>query len=309
MGPIDALMNPAMNEEEQAAMEAALRGKKQAADFYALSTVQPLQQAGLNSQTDALKAAEAQGGLRRALAERQARADESALQRQHEVDENAKGRVLDQTLAAQRAALAGAPDPRTAPTDKQAETMAGDLQNFGMIQSLADTYEDEFAPNVPLTGEVTNWIAENMPMFTRQSTEDANQWWKNYRRFQELEDRHELFGSALTASEQAAWKAATISPNTNDPDKVRDNLNLQVRLARDMAEHAAYLALSKGIKVNDVKRFYGGAVDVGTMYKQMMDGTYVDIALRKDEQERQERLQGTNRASATGFSNLRVKGT
>jgi hypothetical protein len=51
----------------------------------------------------------------------------------------------------------------------------------------------------------------------------AAEWWRNYRKEQELIERHGLFGATLTGNELSAWRAADIQPKMS-PDAIQRNL-------------------------------------------------------------------------------------
>jgi hypothetical protein len=95
-------------------------------------------------------------------------------------------------------------------------------------QRLGETFRDDFAvPGTVVGGDVANWYAQNAP--ERMTTPEARQraqWWQDYRRNSELLERHELFGAALTPTEQASWRAATIHPNMNAAT-IRESLRRQ----------------------------------------------------------------------------------
>jgi len=97
-----------------------------------------------------------------------------------------------------------------------------DLQGKAdMLATLGREFKDEYAG---VGGAVMNVLGKG-PIGT-----DANEFWKNYRKESELIERHALFGAALTAPEQAAWRSADISPGM-DPAIVRRNLERRRVLA------------------------------------------------------------------------------
>lgn len=61
---------------------------------------------------------------------------------------------------------------------------------------------------------------------------DAAEWWRNYRREEELIKRHELFGATLTGSEGAAWRAADVNP-TMDAGQIATRLARRAQIERD----------------------------------------------------------------------------
>lgn len=58
-------------------------------------------------------------------------------------------------------------------------------------------------------------------------------WWKDYNNRASLIERHQLFGTALSAGERAAWQEATISPGMTDA-VIAKNLATRARIAKKM---------------------------------------------------------------------------
>ena len=81
MDPIEALMSPATEEDQLKALAQQLRGSKQAADFFALSSIDPISKMAQGRQKEILGTAEQQGVLRKALADRKSREAESQADR------------------------------------------------------------------------------------------------------------------------------------------------------------------------------------------------------------------------------------
>lgn len=76
MADIDTLMGLGISDEEKALMMAnKLRGQKQAADLFSMSTIAPIAQGAQAQQQATLQAAERGGALRKAMADRQAQAE------------------------------------------------------------------------------------------------------------------------------------------------------------------------------------------------------------------------------------------
>jgi hypothetical protein len=51
--------------------------------------------------------------------------------------------------------------------------------------------------------------------------------------FDELPQRHELFGATLTAGERQSWNAAAINPNLS-PTKIRERLAIRAKIYDDV---------------------------------------------------------------------------
>jgi len=112
---------------------------------------------------------------------------------------------------------------------------------------LGTSFRDAYAvPGTVRGGDVANWYAQNAP--ERMTTADSRQraqWWQDYRRNSELIERHELFGAALTPTEQASWRAATIHPNMNAAT-IRVNLARQHDILSGAGRRYARSLVSSG---------------------------------------------------------------
>ena len=73
---------------------------------------------------------------------------------------------------------------------------------------------------------------------------NAAEWWRNYAKEQQLIERHELFGAALTPTEQMSWRGADISP-TMAPEAIQRNLARRAELA-DKVYNASVARFGKG---------------------------------------------------------------
>jgi hypothetical protein len=71
--------------------------------------------------------------------------------------------------------------------------------------------------------------------FSGKESEAAASWWKDYENQAALVERHEKFGTALSAGEQAAWKNATIAPGMKDA-VIAENLKTRAGIAEKIFE-------------------------------------------------------------------------
>jgi len=99
----------------------------------------------------------------------------------------------------------------------------GKLANLGRF---IGTFKPEYAGKFPGTGDLSNWAARTLPSAVTGAPErDAAGWWQGYDRYKNVV-RNDLFGSALTATEQAAFEKADINPSMN-PELIDRNLKVQ----------------------------------------------------------------------------------
>lgn len=104
----------------------------------------------------------------------------------------------------------------------------------GMIGMLEEAFSDEFANpafGLPFAGEISNTLSTEAPAAATKDMKDRQNWWGNFERFWSMPIRHDMFGSALTNTEKAIWRSASINPNM-DADTIRAKL----RIMRDVYE-------------------------------------------------------------------------
>jgi hypothetical protein len=122
-------------------------------------------------------------------------------------------------------------------------TKLGDLENkaetFGR---LSKDFQPEYGG---VKGAVRAAVGSYLP-----GGDKGADWWKDYRMNSELVERHEMFGAALTASEQAAWRAATISPGM-DAETIQRNLEKREALATKVYNKARDRYQASGYNVGD----------------------------------------------------------
>jgi hypothetical protein len=97
-------------------------------------------------------------------------------------------------------------------------------KSVGATERLAGEFKPEFAG----AKGATMTAVGSLPF----ASTDAAEWWRNYRREEELIKRHELFGATLTGSEGSAWRAADINP-TMDSGQIATRLARRAQIERD----------------------------------------------------------------------------
>lgn len=161
-------------------------------------------------------------------ANRVARAEEGAANRQNRLDmRNTPTVIVHQGGGSRGGVAAGDGKPLSAAQEKAALELGSNRSN---LQMLKDTFKDEYAGDLRSTiqrkfGEVAGGAAP-------EKTQEMTRWWANQAMFDELPQRHELFGATLTAGEKAAWASAAISPNMA-PKQIRDRLAIRAKIYDD----------------------------------------------------------------------------
>ena len=137
----------------------------------------------------------------------------------------------------------------------------------GKYQSLMlfkDGFNDKFAGYAPYTGDAA--LALGRIGWSGQDTADAATWWQEYDRYKN-EVRNDLFGSALTATEKAAFEKADINP-TMSPDAIKKNLEIQQGAIRRSIGKKARAMVKAGYGAEPIAEAYGITVDeIGALGK------------------------------------------
>lgn len=114
------------------------------------------------------------------------------------------------------------------------------------LARLQQSFDDKFAGN--LAGNIEN-LAQSV--FSGVGTEGQREWWADMAALDNAA-RHELFGAALTATEQAAWRATTINPRM-DPKVVRQNLQRRYDILRAATDRMARGLVAGGSNTEQVR--------------------------------------------------------
>lgn len=116
------------------------------------------------------------------------------------------------------------------------EELNGAVRDTRAFDASLRQFRPDYAGN-PLTGRVENWIQSVKSDF---GTPGQRDWWAA----QQASDnviRNQLFGSALTGTEKAAWEETTVNPSM-DPTEVQRNLmRRRATLQEGLKRRVAYL--------------------------------------------------------------------
>ncbi|MBW8366800.1 MAG: hypothetical protein K0M70_02950 [Arenimonas sp.] len=121
--------------------------------------------------------------------------------------------------------------------------LSKDAEKLTTITDLVGSFKPEFAGNVA-GGTLENMAGRLGGERLGLATQGQADWWQQYDRLKNVV-RNELFGAALTATEQAAFEAADITPNM-DPTIVANNLGKQGEIVRRALDRKASVWKSQG---------------------------------------------------------------
>jgi len=125
------------------------------------------------------------------------------------------------------------------------------------VSTFSNTFEPRFAGyKSSAVGSIANLAGRNLPegVVGKDVAEGAT-WWQGYDRYKNV-IRNELYGSALTPSEQAAFEAADITPGM-DPKQIQNNLATQKTIAEAGLRRKANAMIAAGYDPKTISQAYG----------------------------------------------------
>lgn len=142
----------------------------------------------------------------------------------------------------------------TASQQKEFEKTAKETQNQ---LTVFRQYQPEFGAltKLPGMGTLSNMIAKELPNIATEEQRTEQRWWRDYSKQYENIERHKLFGSALTAGEQAAWRKSNVGPDSS-PEQIQDAMDTLEYLSKKMAYKEKQNAVTKGRDADYVQNQY-----------------------------------------------------
>jgi len=118
-------------------------------------------------------------------------------------------------------------------------------------ERLKNSFKDEFGGNV-IFGDMVNAYKRIVGDETGQA-----QWWQDMDMLQN-QTRNQLFGSALTATELAAWEKTSVNPNMN-PQQIRQNLTRRAEIEARAASKLGRAYSTAGYNKDQISELLGTA--------------------------------------------------
>ncbi len=130
-------------------------------------------------------------------------------------------------------------------------------QKFSDLGRFTDTFKPEFAGyGSTAVGNMANIAGRHLPeSVVGKSMAEGSTWWQGYDKYKNVV-RHDLYGSALTAPETAAFERADITPGMT-PDQIQKNLTLQKEIVTNGLKRKASAMISQGYKADVIGKAYG----------------------------------------------------
>lgn len=131
-------------------------------------------------------------------------------------------------------------------------------KNLEDLDRFARTFDPNFAGyRMNALGEAANSLGARG--VGTENMQRGSAWWADYARFRNT-IRNELFGSALTATEQRAFEQADITPGMA-PEQIRQNLQRQQEAAQSAARKLAAPHVAAGRSVEQIEGALGRGID------------------------------------------------
>ena len=179
------------------------------------------------------------------LADEQARQDQireenrknslsdAAITREHDIKEIDRKALHD--LEEARVKKAVDTKDLSAPQYKE---LGASGDQISVIREIQNGYKPEcsgLGGGVPALAGAQETLGATAPEWmTDENTRAASSFWQTYKRFSQLIERHKLFGAALTAAEQQAWREADVGSHKTHASNVK-NFNTRMRIMKDKA--------------------------------------------------------------------------
>jgi hypothetical protein len=130
---------------------------------------------------------------------------------------------------------------------------------FANLGGFMSNFKDGYAGYRSATaGNMAMTAGRYVPELTGKNTAEAASFWQNYDKFKNVV-RNELFGAALTPSEQSVFERADVNPGM-DPAQIRKNLAEQHRVMKAGIARKAQALVQSGFDPKAIASSYG--VDV-----------------------------------------------
>lgn len=131
---------------------------------------------------------------------------------------------------------------------------------FSAVNRFATNFKDEYGGATPGLGDARNWVGRTLPDgMVDPSAREGAMFWQDYDKYKNVV-RNDLFGSALTANEQAAFDRADIK-NTMAPSVIKANLKTQKDILEGAMKRRASSLVVSGYNPEAISQAYGVPLD------------------------------------------------
>lgn len=144
------------------------------------------------------------------------------------------------------------------------KTISSQSNALSRLKDAMSTFKpDYFNAGIKGWGQARNTITNVLSSVgaADKGDEDRVAWWKNFNSLQNI-DRHELFGSALSAAEAAAWDAASVNEGTSAAIAAR-NLKIRYDIAKKHLGNSVNSAVGGGYNTGQIEGLVGNSLTEG----------------------------------------------
>jgi hypothetical protein len=124
----------------------------------------------------------------------------------------------------------------------------GQIGNYTSLQTAQDTFNDDFGGNP--VGGLENWAQQ----YASVGTPGQREWWAAFKAT-DNQIRNDLFGSALTATEKAAYSQTTVEPGMR-PDIIRENVKRRTQIIKDAMARRRDFMIANGYRPEAVDALF-----------------------------------------------------
>jgi hypothetical protein len=130
-------------------------------------------------------------------------------------------------------------------------------QKFGALTRVGEGFKDEYAGyGMAKVGDLANTAGRYLPEgVVGKDIAAGASWWQGYDRFKNV-TRHELYGAALTPTEQRVFEQADINPGMR-PEQIRKNLKVQTDVVQNGLKRKANSLIEAGYDPAPIAAAYG----------------------------------------------------
>jgi hypothetical protein len=165
-------------------------------------------------------------------------------QMQREANERA-ARAEERAIAAEARLQAGQQVPAAL-----FEKANSELSQYTTLKTALDTFKDDYA------GNFAGGIENTAQAYLDVGTPGQRDWWAQFKAA-DNQIRNDLFGSALTAPEKAAYEATTISPGMAS-NQIKINLQKRSDLIRKAVNRRKEFYMANGFRPDAINAIYSG---------------------------------------------------
>lgn len=146
---------------------------------------------------------------------------------------------------------------------------------FASVTGFGDKFKDEYSGyKTQGVGDAATYLGRNMPWMPGAASAESASFWQEYDKYKNVV-RNDLFGSALTSTEKAAFEKADINPGM-DPKIIRQNLAVQKAAVTSALKKKASALIQAGFDPAPIAAAYGVDLsDLGISTQRIKGATSV----------------------------------